>query len=69
MKVHGTVELNTEEIDTINGFFDILMSLGELVPDQRTVDVFGYLIRKWAYQYKKKGDATIYLDQIVREEH
>ena len=68
MKTHGTIELTQEEIDTIWDFFDVLGDLGAVASDKRTIDIVRYLLAKWAYQQKNKGDATIYIDQIDKED-
>ena len=68
MKTHGTIELTQEEIDTIWDFFDVLDDIEAVASDKRTIDIVSYLLSKWAYQQKNKGDATIYIDQIGKED-
>ena len=68
MKTHGTIELTQEEIDTIWDFFDVLDDIEAVASDKRTIDIVSYLMEKWAYQQKNKGDATIYIDQIGKED-
>ena len=36
--------------------------------DKRTIDIVNYLMEKWAYQQRTTGDATIYVDQIVKKD-
>lgn len=64
MKATRKVEFSTEEVKTIDDFFDLLTELGEVAPHTRTIDLFGYLIEKWAYQKASTGDTTLYLDRL-----
>ena len=69
MKVNGTIELTDEEVQTIWEFFDVLDDIEAIASDKRTIDIVGYLLEKWAYQQKSKGDATIYIDQIDKKDY
>ena len=69
MKTHGTIELTDEEVQTIWEFFDVLDDIEAIASDKRTIDIVGYLLSKWAYQQKNKGDATIYIDQIEKKDY
>lgn len=64
MKVTRKVEFSTEEVKTIDDFFDLLMELGHVTPHTRTIDLFSYLIAKWAYQKASTGDTTLHLDRL-----
>lgn len=64
MKATRKVEFSTEEVKTIDNFFDILDDLGNIAPHIRTCDLFGYLIEKWAYQKESTRDTTLYLDKL-----
>lgn len=64
MKATRKVEFSTEEVKTIDNFFDILDGLGNIAPHTRTIDLFVYLIEKWAYQKASTGDTTLYLDKL-----
>ena len=64
MKATREVEFSLEEVKTIDDFFDILTELGHIAPHTRTIDLFGYLIEKWAYQKASTGDTTLYLDKL-----
>ena len=64
MKATREVEFSTEEVKTIDDFFALLSELGHVAPYIRTVDLFGYLIEKWAYQKASTGDATLYLERL-----
>lgn len=62
-----SIKLNSDEVNTIWEFFDILQDIGYYAPDKRPIDIVSYLLEKWAYQNKSTGDATIYVDQIGKE--
>lgn len=64
MKATRQVEFSTEEVKTIDDFFDLLTQLGYVTPHTRTIDLFGYLIEKWAYQKASTGDTILYLDRL-----
>ena len=64
MKATRKVEFSTEEVKTIDNFFELLTELGHIAPHTRTIDLFGYLIEKWAYQKASTGDTTLYLDRL-----
>lgn len=64
MKATRQVEFSTEEVKTIDDFFDLLTELGYVTPHTRTIDLFGYLIEKWACQKASTGDTTLYLDKL-----
>ena len=64
MKATRKVEFDAEEVKTIDDFFDLLTELGQVTPPTRTIDLFGYLIEKWAYQKASTGDTTLYLDRL-----
>lgn len=64
MKATRKVEFSTEEVKTIDDFFELLMELGNIAPHTRTIDLFEYLIAKWAYQKASTGDTTLYLDRL-----
>lgn len=64
MKATRKVEFSAEEVKTIDNFFDLLIELGQETPHIRTIDLFGYLIEKWAYQKTSTGDTTLYLDRL-----
>jgi hypothetical protein len=46
----------------------VLTEIGNIASDKRTIDIFSYLISKWAYQNKSIGDSTIYIDEIGYED-
>lgn len=62
-----SIELDSDEVNTIWEFFDLLQDIEYYAPNKRTIDVVSYLMEKWAYQNKSTGDATIYVDQIGEE--
>lgn len=64
MKATRKVEFSTEEVKTIDDFFELLTELGHIAPHTRTRDLFEYLIVKWAYQKASTGDTTLYLDRL-----
>lgn len=64
MKATRQVEFSTEEVKTIDDFFDLLTQLGYVTPHTRTIDLFGYLVEKWAYQKASTGDTILYLDSL-----
>lgn len=64
MKATRKVEFSTEEVKTIDDFFELLTELGHIAPHTRTIDLFAYLIAKWAYQKASTGDTTLYLDRL-----
>ena len=64
MKATRKVEFSPEEVKTIDDFFDLLTELGDIASHTRTIDLFGYLIEKWAYQKASTKDTTLYLDKL-----
>lgn len=68
MKATKQIELTPEEVQIIDSFFDILTEIGSIASDKRTIDIFSYLISKWAYQNKSIGDSTVYIDEIGYED-
>ena len=63
-----SIELDSDDVNTINDFIDLLMNIGYYAPDKRTIDIVSYLLAKWTHQNKSTGDSTIYIDQIVKKE-
>lgn len=64
MKATKQIELTSEEVQIIDSFFDVLTEIGSIASDKSTIDIFSYLISKWAYQKKSIGDSTVYIDEI-----
>jgi hypothetical protein len=68
MRATKQIELTPEEVQIIDSFLDVLTEIGNIASDKRTIDIFSYLISKWAYQNKSIGDSTIYIDEIGYED-
>lgn len=64
MKATKKIELTDEEVKKIWNFFDVLDDIEDIVPYRSTIDIVSYLLEKWAYQQKNKGDSAIYIDDI-----
>ena len=67
MKATKKIELTDEEVKKIWDFFDVLDDIEDIVHYRSTIDIVSYLLEKWAYQQKQKGDSIIYIDDINTE--
>ena len=67
MKATKKIELTDEEVKKIWDFFNVLDDIEDIVHYRSTIDIISYLLEKWAYQQKQKGDSTIYMDDINTE--
>lgn len=69
MKATKKIELTDDEVKKIWDFFGVLDDIEDIVQYKSTIDIVGYLLGKWAYQQKHKGDSNIYIDDINDEIH